>query len=158
MSDITGRDKTYLDNFHKTQPGLTYSGQMGSNSYPDGVKIGTLLEKAMSSVAVSADWTFSVHGGAVTPDIDLGAVIPAGAIITAVYTYVLSACTAASEFVVKAGSSDLCTVADASALAGVELQTTTLTQVSADSKLYLNINTTAATDGSVRIIVQYFNP
>ena len=158
MSDITGRDKTLLDNFHKTQPGLTYSGEMGANSYPAGVQVGTLLEKAMSSAAVSADWTFSVHGGAVTPDIDLGKVIPAGAIITAVYTYVLSACTAASVFIVKAGASTLCTIADASALAGVELQTTTLTQVSADSKLYLNIDAPAATDGSVRFVVQYFNP
>jgi hypothetical protein len=158
MSEMLSTDKTKLNDFHKSQPALSKPGFV--NSYPAGVELGTLIDKALSNVCSKATWDFASHGGAITPDIYLGVTIPAGAIVTGVVTREVTNVTSlgAPEFVVTVGATAVATVADATALAGVQVQTATAAYFAAESKVYLNINTAAATAGKVEFYISYICP
>jgi hypothetical protein len=159
MSLLTSSDKTKLNNFHKSQPALVNAGKpFGSDEA--GVMLGDLMALAVSTSCVKATWDFSVKGGAITPDIELDAVLPAGAIVTGVITREVTNVTSAGVclFNLKAGATSLCSIANATAMAGVEAQTVSLSYLSADSKVYLNIDTTAATAGKVEFYIQFICP
>jgi hypothetical protein len=159
MSLLTSSDKTKLNNFHKSQPALVNSGKpYGSDEA--GVMLGDYMASAVAVSCVKATWDFSVHGGAITPDIDLGVTLPSGAIVTNILSREVTNVTSGGVclFNVKAGAVSLGSIADATAMAGVQALTVSLSCLAANSKVYLNIDTTAATAGKVEFYIQFVCP
>jgi hypothetical protein len=159
MSELKAVEMTKLNDFHKSQPALTYPGQMANNQ-AQGVMLGDLVNKALSSGVVKASWDFSVHGGAITPDIYIGASLPAGAIVTHMYSSVLVPVISAGvcKFELKAGSVALGSIANVTASSDVESVSVSYSIAAADCLVYLNIDTTAATAGKVDFYIRYMNP
>jgi hypothetical protein len=156
MTQMLASDVTQLDKVGYYHPDFTRSGVPGANHY---IPLGSYLALGMTSLAVAYTYDFAAHGGAITPDIALGQ-LPAGAIVTSVLTDVLTSVTiaAGSTWALKVGSAVVASIADPSALTGVEAQTTTPLKAPITSAVALNIDVAATTAGKVRFIVQYLMP
>jgi len=155
---ITNKDLEKLNEFHRTQPALTHVGERKDNANV-GVRLGDLIREGHSSASVIGTWDFDVDGGAV--DVySLGVKLPKGALVKGVYTNTVSAVTSAGtpEIDVLAGATVLASIADATALSGVESQTVTLVKLSDEEYLNFEIKTAAATAGKVEVIVEYLAP
>lgn len=103
-------------------------------------------------------WDFSKDGGAVG-DISFGAALPAGAIVTNVWTDEETAVTGATSVTLKAGSTALTGALDLTADAGVQSRALAGSaagiKVSASSELKISIATAAATAGKVTFYVEW---
>lgn len=109
----------------------------------------------------SAVWDFSLDGGAVGT-ILFGRNLPAGAVVTEVYTDELTAVTGATSITLKAGSTALTGATDLTADAGIHKRALAGAadgiKLSATSELQIAIATLAATAGRVRFYVKYMLP
>jgi len=114
----------------------------------------------LTSVSVEALYSFVVHGGAITPDINLGVFLPDGAIVTDVLTDVIEPVTSLGtpELLLKLGSEPVVAVLDATLLTGVNKEDVAPAKATDKTELKLDINTAAVTAGKVRFIVQYLLP
>lgn len=156
MTQMLASDVAQLDKVGYYHPDFTRSGVPGANHY---IPLGSYLALGMTNMAVAFTYDFAAHGGAITPDIVLGQ-LPAGAVVTGVVTDVITPVTIAvgSTWAFKVGSTAVVSIADPSALAGVEAQTVTLVKAANTSTVALNIDVAATTAGKVRFIVQYLMP
>jgi hypothetical protein len=149
--------KTLLNDFSKSQPALNVPGLPADKS---GIKMGDLFDSAMASLKVTADATydFALNGGAIST-IKLGEVIPADAIVTAIYTQVkttLDSATDTAEVEIKAGSTSLVAAQVITAITGVKAQALAApVLLSADSELSIAVSVEALTAGVLRIMVEY---
>lgn len=106
----------------------------------------------------SCTWDYSVDGGAVGT-ISFGRLLPAGALVTKVYTDEQTAVTAATSITLKAGSTALTAALDLTASSGVQSPALAGSaagiKIATASELNIAIATTAATAGKVKFYVQY---
>jgi hypothetical protein len=155
MSEIRKIDKEKLDGFSRYTPALYHAELPGERAM---VKIGSYLDKALSSVAVEAVYDFARHGGE-AGTFRLGTYLPAGAIVTDVITDTLTAVESLGlpEFALKLDTATVVTIADATALSAVEKQTVAPKKAASRSELCLEVGTDI-TAGKVRFIVQYLLP
>lgn len=109
-------------------------------------------------------YDFSSDGGAIG-NVDFGRILPAGAIITAVYSDEITALTSggAATVQLQAGAIDLTdAIAFDTGFAGSESQalasSATAIKISADSELKIDIATAALTAGKLRFYVEYRLP
>ena len=103
-------------------------------------------------------YDFSVDGGAIGTYL-FGQSLPAGAIVTHVWTDELTAVTGATSITLKAGSTSLTGAVNFTASTGVNSQalasSATAIKVTAASELQIAIATAAATAGKVSFYVQW---
>lgn len=105
-------------------------------------------------------WDFSADGGAVG-DISFGAALPAGAIVTNVWSDEETAVTGATSVTLKAGSTALTAALDFTGVGDTGIQSRALVgsaagiKVSASSELKISIATAAATAGKVTFYVEW---
>lgn len=154
----TQEDIKKINDISKKEPYLVYQGKRKDNKNTS-VQLGDLVREGLSAGAKEGTYDFAINGGDIG-EISLKNSVPVGAVIKAVYTEVVSAVTSggAPEVDIKVGSDVLASIADATALSGIELQTTTLTRTSAEESLVFEIKAAAITAGEVNVIVEYINP
>lgn len=116
----------------------------------------SVLEFAKQVAAVTYD--FSIDGGAVGTYL-FGTQLPAGAIVTNVWTEELTAVTGADAVTFKAGSTALTAALDFTGDAGIQSRALAGSaagiKVSSASELQIAIATNAATAGKVRFYVEF---
>lgn len=103
-------------------------------------------------------WDFSEDGGAVGT-ISFSRLLPAGCIVTRVWTDEQTAVTAATSVTLKAGSTALTAALDLTASSGIQSPALAGSaagiKLTVESDLNIAIATTAATAGKVRFFVEY---
>jgi len=123
-----------------------------------GAIYGKRNEKQVARVA-KATYDFDTHGGATGDDLGLGVVIPKGAIITRVIGSVNIAFDSGGSATVAINIGDTevnaATAYDHADYTGVDEHFTTLTKLSADSVVNLDIAVAALTAGNYDIFVEY---
>lgn len=106
-----------------------------------------------------ATYDFDVHGGATGNALGLGVVIPDNAIITRVFTDATTAFTSggSATVAINVGTTEVkaATAFDDATFVGIDSHFTTLTKLSADSEVNLDIATAALTAGVYNIYVEY---
>jgi hypothetical protein len=124
---------------------------------------------AFAKHAICVTWDFSEDGGAVG-DIEFDTQIPAGAIVTDVWSDVVTAATSggAADYKIQAGSTDLVASTDfddaGSGIDATGVDKLTLDgsaegiKVSAASELKFVIETAALTAGKVRFCIEFLAP
>lgn len=108
----------------------------------------------------TAVWDFSVDGGAVGTISFAPAPLPAGAVVTNVYTDEQTAVTGATSVTLNAGSTALTGAVDFTGDSGVNSRalasSATAIKLAADSDLTITIATNPATAGKVRFCVEWY--
>jgi hypothetical protein len=104
-------------------------------------------------------WDRSVDGGAVGT-YSFGVSLPAGAVVTNIYSDEQTAVTGADEIQLKAGSTDLSDVIDFTATSGANSRalasSATAIKLSSASELKMAVTTNAATAGKIRWCVEFY--
>jgi len=112
---------------------------------------------SLSKQVQVVEWDFSVSGGAVG-SVNLGGRLPAGAIVTDVWTEELTAVTGNADADLRT-SVDLVTAMDLTADAGIQKRALSGAaagiKLPVASDLYLDLNTAPATAGRVKFYVEY---
>ena len=106
-----------------------------------------------------ATYDFAVHGGAVADAVGLGVVIPAGAIIHSVTGSVVTTLAGAGATIaINLGATEVnaATAFDNADYVGVDVHFNTLTKLTADSEVNIDIAGAPLTAGKYDIYVQYF--
>jgi hypothetical protein len=158
MAKLDATIKKLLNDFSKTQIALN---EPGKPALVSGVKLGDLIEESLSSLSVVKDavYDFDTHGGAIG-SVSLGLVVPAGAIITKLYTNVdpVLASAGLATVEIKANGSSLKAATafdDASYIGAQEHALAAPVLVSADSELNIDIAVADLTAGKMRIMVEF---
>jgi hypothetical protein len=155
MTEMLARDKAQMDKVGFYHPDFTRAEVPGSGHY---IPLGSYIDKGMTSCCAVFTYDFSVHGGAITPDIALGQ-LPAGLVVTGVITDVITPVTGTgTKWILKVNGSVVTTIADPTALTGAAVQTATAKKTINQSTVYLNIDDAVTTAGKVRFLVQYVMP
>jgi hypothetical protein len=155
MTQLSDANKSLLNEFTKSQPAL----QDPKKPYPESsLKLGDLLDNLSASTTVKATYDFSKNGGAVGT-IGLGVTLPAGAIVTGLWTDAETALASGglAEVALEAGSTTLKAAAafDDVSYIGVDAQSLTPVKLSAASELEVVITVAALTAGKLNIFVEY---
>lgn len=170
--------RNMLNKFADTQPALQLPGQPAGTANTANPKLGDLMADALNSQIRTADclYDFAANGGAISTinlqkltqsqqpqgvTITLPILIPAGAIITKVYTDVLTALASggASTVAVAVGTDVVVPAQAYSAYTGVQGETTGLPLKSANGgPVQMTIAAATLTAGKMRIVVDYLKP
>lgn len=139
-------------------PKRTLAGRLNQNqSNAREAAIGDLFRKQVATVV----WDFSVDGGAVATYL-FQQKLPAGAVVTNVYTDEQTAVTGATSMTLSAGATALTGATDFTASSGVNSQalaggaTAIKPSATVASELSMAIATTPATTGRVRWCVEFY--
>lgn len=152
--------KDMLNKFADTQIALRTPTLPLAQSNPN---LGDALEAAYASVEVTVEGTydFATMGGAVSTK-SLGVAVPAGAIITKLYTDALTSMTSAGlatvALAVGADVLKAATAFDDASYVGLDDQSVALTKTALGGNLTFAIAVAALTAGKVRVVLTYLKP
>lgn len=150
--------KLLLNKFSASQPAL--QDKDSTTGAPQGLKVGDILDNLSHAAVDSTIFTVTATSGTVGAHAT-GLTIPAGAIITRVWTDELADVTSAGSATVaiSAGATSLVAAQAYTALAGAQAQTLSApVKLTVASAVTVTVAVATVTAGQVRVFVEYLKP